>query len=69
MPSYDQYNRPAVMEGGLLNAQVPRHTLIAVDRFLKILKSFASFAILLAVSMPFIHVVTTSMLEAMISYF
>ena len=50
-----EFKRPAVMEGGLLSARVPQHTLIAIDRFLKILKSFAGFAIALAVSMPIIH--------------
>ena len=66
---WNKYHRPAVMEGGLLSAQVPHHTLIAVDRFLKILKSLAGFAILIAISMPFIQVVTSSMLETIISYF
>ena len=64
----DKYHSPAVIEGGLLSAQVPRHTLIGVDRFLKILKTLAGFAILIAISMPFIQVVTSFMLEAMISY-
>ena len=64
----DRYHVPAVMEGGLLRAQIPQHTLIAIDRFLKILKSLAGFAILIAIGMPFIHEITSSILEETIKY-
>ena len=64
----DRYHVPAVMEGGLLRAQIPQHTLIAIDRFLKILKSLAGFAILIAIGMPFIHEITTSIFEETIKY-
>ena len=64
----DRYHVPAVMEGGLLSAQIPQHTLIAIDRFLKILKSLAGFAILIAIGMPFIHEITTSIFEETIKY-
>ena len=64
----DRYHVPAVMEGGLLSAQIPQHTLIAIDRFLKILKSLAGFAILIAIGMPFIHEITSSILEETIKY-
>ena len=64
----DRYHIPAVMEGGLLRAQIPQHTLIAIDRFLKILKSLAGFAILLAIGMPFIHEITSSLFEETIKY-
>ena len=67
--SYGKYDRPAVMEGGLLSAQVPRHTLIAIDRFLKILKTLAGLAIVLAISMPFVQILTTSITEVLTSYF
>ena len=64
----DRYHVPAVMEGGLLRAQIPQHTLIAIDRFLRILKSLAGFAILLAIGMPFIHEITSSMFEETLKY-
>ena len=64
----DRYHVPAVMKGGLLSAQIPQHTLIAIDRFLKILKSLAGFAILIAIGMPFIHEITSSILEETIKY-
>ena len=62
------YKRPAVLKGGLLSAQVPRHTLIAIDRFLKILKSLAGFAILIAIGMPIIHEITSSIFEVAMTY-
>ena len=61
------YHRPAVMQGGLLTAQVPRHTLIAIDRFLKILKAFAGSAILIAIGMPFLHEMTLYILDSFAS--
>ena len=61
------YHRPAVMQGGLLTAQVPRHTLIAIDRFLKILKAFAGSAILIAIGMPFLHELTLYILDSFVS--
>ena len=61
------YHRPAVMQGGLLTAQVPRHTLIAIDRFLKILKAFAGSAILIAIGMPFLHELTLYILDSFAS--
>ena len=64
----DRYHVPAVMEGGLLRAQIPQHTLIAIDRFLRILKSLAGFAILLAIGMPFIHAITSSIFEETLKY-
>ena len=64
----DRYHVPAVMEGGLLSAQIPQYTLIAIDRFLKILKSLAGFAILIAIGMPFIHEITSSIFEETIKY-
>ena len=66
--SPNTHQRPAVLEGGLLSAQVARHTLIAIDRFLKILKSFAGFAIITAISMPIINEITSSLLETLIGY-
>ena len=64
----DRYHVPAVMEGGLLRAQIPQHTLIAIDRFLRVLKSLAGFAILLAIGMPFIHEVTSSLFDETLKY-
>ena len=64
----DRYHVPAVMEGGLLRAQIPQHTLIAIDRFLRILKRLAGFAILLAIGMPFIHEITSSIFEETLKY-
>ena len=61
------YHQPAVMQGGLLTAQVPRHTLIAIDRFLKILKAFAGSAILIAIGMPFLHEMTLYILDSFAS--
>ena len=53
---------PAVVPGGLLRAQIPLPTLIAIDRFLKILTTFAGTAIALAIGMPIIQKIASDML-------
>ena len=64
--NFEKFRRPAVMEGGLLSAQVPQHTLIAIDRYMKILKSLAGFAIALSIGMPFIHEAASAFVHHML---
>ena len=58
---------PAVVPGGLLRAQIPLPTLIAIDRFLKILTTFAGTAIALAIGMPIIQKIASDMLVLLLN--
>ena len=55
----------AVVPGGLLRAQIPLPTLIALDWFLQILTAFVATAIALAVGMPIIQKIAFDVLVSL----